>query len=56
MGVERSLRDPSVDVEAQPVVLVGIVATLQHERSGRGEGGDVVDVAVGVIVEREPVR
>ena len=55
-GIERTLRDPPVDVEAQPVGLVGIVAPLQHQTTRGGEGGDVVDVAVGVVVEGQTVR
>ena len=51
-----SAGDAMVDVEPQPVVLVRIVAPLEHEVARRGERGDVVDVAVGVVVERQPVR
>jgi hypothetical protein len=50
------LRDAAVDVHPQPVLLVAVVAPLHHEHTGSSERGDVVDVSVGVAVEREPVR
>jgi peptidoglycan/LPS O-acetylase OafA/YrhL len=55
-GVSSAAGAAHVDVGAQPVLLRFVRAPLHEQRAGAGEGGKVVDVAVGVVVEGEAVR
>ena len=54
-GVDGAGSPAAVDVAAQPVGLGLVGAALQHEDARSGEGRHVVDVAVGVVVEGQPV-
>ncbi len=54
-GVDRPTSAAHIDVGEQPVALGLVVAALDEQGARAGEGSDVVDVTIGVVVEGEAV-
>ena len=55
-SVGRAASPARVHVQSQPVALLGLIATLENHDARARVHGDVVDVAVGVVVVRKAVR